>query len=283
MPRAGRQATRNSRSNSRSASIATRTNIKGQFAAAPWRNRCEQCHNGATFKTTSLHTGQAPEVELSRSPGGHKAVACNECHKPTAGYKGNALPLQSSRLHDLPRGCSSGAIRAAHGCAWCSRAKPLGCEACHSTREWKDLTKFDHAQTQFPAAGIASRGGLHRLPQAAEHGADICGMWTSQKPPSIARDCHRKSACRPVRRPCQRLRQVPQQQSMEAIALRSRQDRISAQREDTKTSLVRRATRSRNRWTVISCSSTSRRRRLAKRATARNPEDEENHHFRAEK
>ena len=29
----------------------------------------------------------------------------------------------------------------------------LGCQACHSTKEWKDLTKFDHAHTPFPLIG----------------------------------------------------------------------------------------------------------------------------------
>jgi hypothetical protein len=31
--------------------------------------------------------------------------------------------------------------------------KPLGCEACHSTKEWEDLAKFDHAKTHFPLEG----------------------------------------------------------------------------------------------------------------------------------
>jgi hypothetical protein len=31
--------------------------------------------------------------------------------------------------------------------------KMLGCLACHSTREWKDLTKFDHTTTDFPLIG----------------------------------------------------------------------------------------------------------------------------------
>jgi hypothetical protein len=34
-----------------------------------------------------------------------------------------------------------------------SAGKPLGCQACHSTTEWKDLTKFDHEKTRFPLAG----------------------------------------------------------------------------------------------------------------------------------
>jgi len=31
--------------------------------------------------------------------------------------------------------------------------KPVGCQACHSTREWKDLARFNHAQTNFPLLG----------------------------------------------------------------------------------------------------------------------------------
>jgi hypothetical protein len=28
-----------------------------------------------------------------------------------------------------------------------------GCETCHSTRDWKDLTRFDHAKTKFALVG----------------------------------------------------------------------------------------------------------------------------------
>jgi hypothetical protein len=34
-----------------------------------------------------------------------------------------------------------------------SKGKPFGCEACHSTKEWKDLSKFDHQRTDFPLVG----------------------------------------------------------------------------------------------------------------------------------
>jgi nitrate/TMAO reductase-like tetraheme cytochrome c subunit len=30
---------------------------------------------------------------------------------------------------------------------------PTGCEACHSTKEWKDLTRFSHDATRFPLLG----------------------------------------------------------------------------------------------------------------------------------
>ena len=34
-----------------------------------------------------------------------------------------------------------------------SLGKSLGCEACHSTHDWKDLSKFDHEKTRFPLVG----------------------------------------------------------------------------------------------------------------------------------
>ncbi len=124
---------------------------QGQFAGAPWRNRCEQCHAGATFKrsTYSLAKHQKSAFPLT---GGHEAVACNECHRPIAGTK--VTPYHFAQLscatchEDVHKGQFEKRM-ALHD----SSGKPLGCAACHSTREWKDLSKFDHAQTQFPLLG----------------------------------------------------------------------------------------------------------------------------------
>jgi hypothetical protein len=30
---------------------------------------------------------------------------------------------------------------------------PAGCEACHSTKSWKELSRFDHSRTSFPLLG----------------------------------------------------------------------------------------------------------------------------------
>jgi hypothetical protein len=124
---------------------------QGQFAAAPWLNRCDQCHNGATFKTTSfsLEKHQKSSFPLT---GSHEAVPCNECHKAETGEK--LVLYHFSRLsctschEDVHKGefASRTAKLDAHG-------KPLGCQACHSTKEWKDLSKFDHAGTDFPLLG----------------------------------------------------------------------------------------------------------------------------------
>jgi hypothetical protein len=124
---------------------------QGQFAAEPWRNRCEQCHTGVTFKTSNytLDKHQKSSFPLT---GGHKAMACNDCHKPAIGSEAAIYhfnPLSCTNCHeDIHKGefAERMAGRDAAG-------KPLGCEACHSTKEWKDLTKFDHDRTKFSLVG----------------------------------------------------------------------------------------------------------------------------------
>ena len=124
---------------------------EGQFAAAPWLNHCEGCHNGATFRTTSytLAAHQKSDFPLT---GGHEAVACDECHKPPAGSNValyHFKQLNCTTCHDdIHKGEFADRMRVAD-----RMGKPLGCEACHSTKEWDDLAKFDHTQTSFPLVG----------------------------------------------------------------------------------------------------------------------------------
>jgi hypothetical protein len=124
---------------------------EGQFAAAPWKNRCEQCHDGATFKTTSYTVTKHQKSNFPLT-GGHQAVACNDCHKPAIGEK--LVPYHYNNLtcttchEDIHKG--EFASRMAKPDA---SGKPIGCVACHSTKDWQDLSKFDHAQTDFPLVG----------------------------------------------------------------------------------------------------------------------------------
>lgn len=124
---------------------------EGQFAAAPWRNRCEQCHNGATFKTSSFTLDKHQKSSFPLS-GSHMAIACNDCHKSSPGTK--VIPFHYDNLscttchEDVHKGQFAARISARN-----AAGKVAGCEACHSTKSWKDLTKFDHAQTSFPLLG----------------------------------------------------------------------------------------------------------------------------------
>jgi len=124
---------------------------QGQFAGAPWKNRCEQCHNGATFKTSNftLAKHQASSFPLT---GGHMAVACNDCHKPLAGstvalYHFNKLSCTTCH-EDIHKGQFAERMAQRD-----STGKALGCEICHSTKGWNDIVKFDHSRTRFPLVG----------------------------------------------------------------------------------------------------------------------------------
>ncbi len=120
---------------------------KGQFAAEPWRNQCQSCHAGLSFKTSNYTIAQHQKSTFPLT-GGHLAIACIDCHKPIAG-------LDTAAFHFRPLSCTS-CHQDIHKGQFASRmsrvdakGNPLGCLACHSTKDWHDLTKFDHDQTDF--------------------------------------------------------------------------------------------------------------------------------------
>ena len=73
----------------------------GQFAGSPWNNRCEKCHNGASFKTTSysLALHQKSSFPLT---GGHVAVACIQLPQASHRHENSSVPFQSTGMHNLP-------------------------------------------------------------------------------------------------------------------------------------------------------------------------------------
>jgi hypothetical protein len=124
---------------------------KGQFAAAPWSNKCDQCHTGPTWKTSN-YTLAAHQKGIFPLTGSHMAVACNDCHKPMAGSQ-TAL----YRFSNL--GCTTCHEDIHHGefakrmAALSPQHNPAGCESCHNTKDWHDLVQFDHATTAFALLG----------------------------------------------------------------------------------------------------------------------------------
>ena len=142
----------------------------GQFAAAPYFNACDRCHNLEGYRPSTFSSGQAQADALrayrrtrrgamrglSQGIGRVPAEACCD------------LSLEESELHELPHTIrTKGNSKSA--CSKCGRmVSAAGCEACHTTKSWKELSGFDHSKTKFPLLGRASRHGLHRLPQAAQ-------------------------------------------------------------------------------------------------------------------
>ncbi|MGA8042649.1 MAG: cytochrome c3 family protein [Terracidiphilus sp.] len=138
---------------------------QGQFAGAPWHNECQQCHQGATFQMANYTLAKHQKSAFPLT-GGHAAVACIECHKPMQGSQVAVYhfhQLTCTTCHeDVHRGQFAERMRAP-GAA----GKPLGCEACHTTETWKDVSKFDHSRTQFPLLGTHRAVGCadcHRPP-----------------------------------------------------------------------------------------------------------------------
>jgi hypothetical protein len=142
---------------------------QGQFAADPWRNRCEQCHNGNTWKVSSFTIDRHQKTGFPLT-GGHLAVACNDCHKPPS-------PNTVALYHFAQISCASCHEDIHHG-EFAERmqkrnaaGKPIGCESCHTAKEWNDMSKFDHTTTKFPLVGS------HRAVECAD----------CHKPPNLER------------------------------------------------------------------------------------------------
>jgi len=156
---------------------------QGQFTAAPYRNRCDQCHTVGGFQPAQFALGRHQQTRFPLT-GAHMAVPCAQCHAQPA--RGLATPVKF-RYED--RSCTAChmdphrdqfhdrmAAKRADGSA-------EGCEACHNTAQWRELKGFDHSKTNFPLLG-AHRGvaciDCHR-PQALETNLEHVDFRTAAK------------------------------------------------------------------------------------------------------
>jgi hypothetical protein len=129
-----------------------------QFAAAPYQNRCEDCH---TVKDFHRSTFTIAKHKKSRYPltGAHVAVGCADCHK--AGLAGRTDKILPFHFNDMT--CTACHMDPHKGefkdrmAAKRANGTPLGCEACHTSKSWIDISGFDHSKTKFALAG-AHRG-----------------------------------------------------------------------------------------------------------------------------
>jgi hypothetical protein len=127
----------------------------GQFAKAPFENRCESCHTVADWNRTLFTIAKHRQTKFPLT-GAHVAVACAECHKVgAAGRKDKIIPFSfddktCTGCHEDPH---HGEFRDRQ-----ERLRPdgtkFGCEACHNTRSWGEVAGFDHSKTKFPLLGV---------------------------------------------------------------------------------------------------------------------------------
>ncbi len=127
---------------------------QGQFAAAPYVNRCEQCHTLNGYRPSTFTLARHKESRFLLT-GGHVATPCGDCHKETSTPEARYV----AKYHFEDRSCT-----ACHADPHNNQFKDrmlqkradgsvLGCEACHMTKSWKELSGFDHSKTSFPLVG----------------------------------------------------------------------------------------------------------------------------------
>ena len=146
-----------------------------QFAAAPWLNQCEKCHTVEGFMPSAFSLAKHKQSRFQLT-GSHLATLCSDCHKPASAFGSASLLPASALVQTAPtEGAGAPKTTAVYhfqqlSCTTCHKdphrdqfaqrmkalradGTPAGCEACHSTKSWKDLTRFDHAQTRFALVG----------------------------------------------------------------------------------------------------------------------------------
>lgn len=179
----------------------------GQFAKAPYENRCETCHTVMDFHrtrfTVAMH--QATRYPLE---GAHAVVPCIGCHKASAsGRIDNIMPFHfedqsCTACHTDPH---NGQFKDRMGEIG-SNGKPLGCEACHNVESWIDAKGFDHSKTQFPLLGAHNAvacSSCHQVPAGARKAvfrgtpkecqdchADAHGGQFAKNKVTLCKDCH---------------------------------------------------------------------------------------------
>jgi hypothetical protein len=140
----------------------------GQFAAPPHFNSCEHCHTPQRFVPSTFGLRRHNETPFGLS-GSHVAVACGDCHQPSAGFR----PKPTARYHWQDLACTSCHADPHQGRFFkfmrqtTASGKRLECEACHSSESWQEFSRFDHSRTGFPligAHGVTKCTGCHEPP-----------------------------------------------------------------------------------------------------------------------
>lgn len=159
-----------------------------QFAGVPHKNRCEDCHTVKDFHQTTFTLAMHSKTRYPLV-GAHAAVACSDCHK--AGLGGRNDKVLPFRFPDV--NCTACHQDPHHGefkermAQRRADGTPLGCEACHDTRSWANISGFDHSKTKFPLLGahrVVKCGDCHKAPVGS---TQVQFKGTSQ----ICEDCHK--------------------------------------------------------------------------------------------
>jgi len=162
-----------------------------QFAAAPYQNRCEDCHTVKDFHRSTFTIAKHQKTRYALT-GAHVAVACAECHKAgLAGRTDKILPFHfedstCTACHSDPHKGEFKDRMAAKR----SNGKTMGCEACHSTHSWVDIKGFDHSKTKFELVGAHRAVACNECHKAPPGSHDIQFKGTPKECEACHTDAH---------------------------------------------------------------------------------------------
>jgi hypothetical protein len=161
----------------------------GQFAAAPYNNRCEACHTVHGFKPSTFTIAEHQKSQFPLK-GSHLAVPCFECHSADLAKHGSKIvpyhfdTFACTRCHQNPHGNKFKAQMQQSK----SDGRSAGCEACHSVRAWTDLPSFDHSKTRFPLLGAHAKVGCEECHKPSRDGKLTEASFSST--PTACSSCH---------------------------------------------------------------------------------------------
>ena len=161
----------------------------GQFAAAPYFNACDRCHTLEGYSPSTFTIAKHRETHFVLT-GSHLAVPCGDCHKESAEFN-----PKTAIYHWRELGCTSCHADPHHG-EFKDRMQQVradgtiaGCEACHSSKSWKELSGFDHSKTTFPLVGAHRATACmdcHKPPNMETSLLDV----NFKSAPGRCEDCH---------------------------------------------------------------------------------------------
>lgn len=160
-----------------------------QFAAAPYFNACDRCHTVESYKPSTFTLAKHKQTHFVLT-GGHLATPCAECHKQSDAFQPKAVIYHWNDL-----GCTS-CHQDPHKGQFKERmlqvradGTPAGCEACHTTKSWKEVSGFDHSKTKFPLLGAHRATACidcHKPPNLSKKLIDV----DFKSAPTQCEDCH---------------------------------------------------------------------------------------------
>jgi len=109
----------------------------------------------ATLKDGSTFTLAQHKKTKFELTGGHIATPCGECHKVAEKDQPKSLipyyfkDLSCTACHQDPHKGRFQERQVKVG----ANGQPAGCEACHTTKSWRELDRFNHDDTTFPLEG----------------------------------------------------------------------------------------------------------------------------------